>query len=606
MAIISKLYTVGNDYLTPTVYSQHFCTSFYIELYSYRLDGYEINYETTLKGNWINGSIDRDRSSEYCGSCSLELALSDDCIFDCDENYLWENKIIKIIKTYNFLNDKGKKYYHIDAKSPYFYDNSNADVTLSLGYYVVDSSSCKYDQSTRTLSLSGTDIMSIYGSEHGSCLTDFRSDPTVIGNHIIYNPTYITDLVIPAKDEDDKMVDIDGAAQTLINMCSPFELESKYIAMADSFSDDKNSSLGQPDEDGNISYMATEKYIPYDLEFGTEIYLYDPLKKIKDLYEDRIMYMSVKRLKFFMRKMTRSYADLMYSNWIFGRQLTNLVMSENTTVNRSEVYNYYDVYGKESDDGTSQPHNIYRLELTKHPFSIHSIGIHRKVIQDDGCLTNDDCYYTGRWSCVKNIEFKEKTTVVLCDNYITGIFERDGLENLGVGSLIEYTSIHTGETNLYMLNKLSHSFTDGTWTLEMQPFRPLRETGNDIISGVDIPLNGTWKLHAPKIKYEIGENGKVVFTVNNGICTDYSLFKFFIDDKFIGETCTEDGNGNKVFEYQFTENGTYRLYVSAYSAFYEPNDGTKVIITIDNIDSAILTDEQNTKLTDEQYNLLTE
>ena len=98
MAIISKLYTVGNDYLTPTVYSQHFCTSFYIELYSYRLDGYEINYETTLKGNWINGSIDRDRSSEYCGSCSLELALSDDCIFDCDENYLWENKIIKIIR----------------------------------------------------------------------------------------------------------------------------------------------------------------------------------------------------------------------------------------------------------------------------------------------------------------------------------------------------------------------------------------------------------------------------------------------------------------------------------------------------------------------------
>lgn len=606
MAIISKLYTVGNDYLTPTVYSQHFCTSFYIELYSYRLDGYEINYETTLKGNWINGSIDRDRSSEYCGSCSLELALSDDCIFDCDENYLWENKIIKIIKTYNFLNDKGKKYYHIDAKSPYFYDNSNTDVTLSLGYYVVDSSSCKYDQSTRTLSLSGTDIMSIYGAEHGSCLTDFRSDPTGIGNHVIYNPTYITDLVIPAKDEDDKMVDIDGAAQTLIDMCSPFELESKYIAMADSFSDDKNSSLGQPDENGNISYMATEKYIPYDLEFGTEIYLYDPLKKIKDLYEDRIMYMSVKRLKFFMRKMTRSYADLMYSNWIFGRQLANLVISENTTINRSEIYNYYDVYGKESDDGTAQPHNIYRLELTKHPFSIHSIGIHRKVIQDDGCLTNDDCYYTGRWSCVKNIEFKETTTVVLCDNYVTGIFERDGLENLGVGSLIEYTSIHTGETNLYMLNKLSHSFTDGTWTLEMQPFRPLRETGNDIISGVDIPLNGAGKLYAPKVEYEIGENGKVVFTVNNGICTDYSLFKFFIDDKFIGETCAEDGKGNKVFEYQFTENGTYRLYVSAYSAFYEPNDGTKVIITIDNIDNAILTDEQNTKLTDEQYNLLTE
>ena len=99
------------------------------------------------------------------------------------------------------------------------------------------------------------------------------------------------------------------------------------------------------------------------------------------------------------------------------------------------------------------------------------------TIQDDTCLTSEDCYYAGRWKCIKNVEFKEKTTIVLCDNYVKQIFEGDALENLGVGGLIEYTSIHTGETNLYMLNKLSHSFTDGTWTLEMQPFKPIRDTG---------------------------------------------------------------------------------------------------------------------------------
>ena len=81
---------------------------------------------------------------------------------------------------------------------------------------------------------------------------------------------------------------------------------------------------------------------------------------------------------------------------------------------------------------------------------------------------------------------------------------------------------------------------------------------------------------------------------------------FFVDDKFIGETCTEDENYWKVFEYQFENNGTYKIYVSAYSSFYEPSEKTWISIKIDNIDNAILTDTQNNKLTDEQYNLLTE
>ena len=135
---LASNFAVKSDYLTPTVYPQHFCTSFYIELYGYDFNVREVYYITTLKGDIISGNIDRDRSSEYIGSCSLEITLSDDCIFNCDENYTWENKIIKIIKTYDFLNDKNYSYKRPLADEPYFEDKEETDIKLSLGYYVVD------------------------------------------------------------------------------------------------------------------------------------------------------------------------------------------------------------------------------------------------------------------------------------------------------------------------------------------------------------------------------------------------------------------------------------------------------------------------------------
>lgn len=662
---------IKSDYLTPTVYPHHFCTSFYIELYGYNFDGGDVYYITTLKGDIISGSIERDRSSEYIGSCSLEIVLSDNCVFNCDENYTWENKIVKIIKTYNFLNDKNYSYRIPLADEPYFQDTEDSDIKLSLGYYVVDNTSCKYDQSTRTLSLSGTDLLSIFGAEHGSTLIDYKNGKQDING-----------LVIPSVDKDGKIVDIEGAIQSLVMTYSPIKLikdgiDGCYIDTDDWWAEPQNKW----DTINPIPGDNEGQYIPYDLEFNEAVYLLDPLKKIKDLYEERIIYMSTEKIRFFMRRIPRSWADLMYCNCIFGRQLTNLVISENVSIDRSGVYNCYDIYGKSitktekktiaatnfeisglnADNGytktetttsgdkknnktvtttitfnpntkegtktttitsTTTPHSVFTLDNPDHPLSTINIGVRKMTIQDDTCFTDEDCYYAGRWKCIKNVEFKEKTTIVLCDNFVKHIFEGDALENLSVGSLIEYTSIHTGETNLYMLNKLSHSFTDGTWTLEMQPFEPIRDTGCTPIGNyplinkdgvwvsppaVDrLYYDGGWKLSSPEVIYEIGEKGKITFRVNNGEHTRFSLFKFFIDNKFIGETCTEDENYWKIFEYQFNSNGSYKIGVSAYSSFYEPSEKTWISVTINNIDNAVLTDAQNNKLTDEKYILLTE
>ena len=315
---LASNFAVKSDYLTPTVYPQHFCTSFYIELYGYDFDGRDVYYITTLKGDIISGNIDRDRSSEYIGSCSLEIALSDDCIFNCDENYTWENKIIKIIKTYDFLNDKNYSYKRPLADEPYFEDKDETDIKLSLGYYVVDSTSCKYDQSTRTLSLSGTDLLSIFGAEHGSTLIDYKNGKQDING-----------LVVPSVDENGAYLEVNSTVQTLLMNYSPIELikdgvDGCYINVDDWWAKPQNEwTTIDPipgDNDG--------QYIPYDLEFNEAVYLLDPLKKIKDLYEERIIYMSTEKIRFMMRRMPRSWADILYCNWVFGRQLTNLVMKE--------------------------------------------------------------------------------------------------------------------------------------------------------------------------------------------------------------------------------------------------------------------------------------
>ena len=67
----------------------------------------------------------------------------------------------------------------------------------------------------------------------------------------------------------------------------------------------------------------------------------------------------------------------------------------------------------------------------------------------------------------------------------------------------------------------------------------------------------------------------------------------------------EDENKNKVFIYQFSENGTYKLKVKGYSPYYPPSDYTDVEINITNVNPSVLTNESGEMLTDENDNILT-
>lgn len=615
---LASEWKIHSNYLTPVEYPHHFQTYVYVDVYRQVMNvqvGF-LEYYTTIDAELISGSVSKDRSSDFMSTADLELVVSEDSAYKLENEWVWEDKIIAIRKKYVFLNDRF--YRNTDKPDTFYAKDIGRDVTnINMGYFKVDSTSYKYDASSRTLSISCSDCMSELSKEHGSTIINY--------NDAKYD---LTGMVIPAD------LDIYNAITNLLNNYSPITFDDRYIEISE----------------GRVPVT----YIPYDLEFGSDTTLFDVLKKIKELYPNRIMFIG-NNFRFFYGNLPRSWCDWLYGNALcaytcaHARCLNNLVISENVTVDKTNIHNVVWVYGREhyesdtagADNTTTTPtssklitpvgaYDINDVNNPDHPFRVNVIGMRKSVIEDDNCMSDEDCINKAKWQLYSDNEFKETTSITIVDNPMAAwISTNAGTESWSVGNKIEYTSIVTGETNTYVVNKVSHSFTDGTWTIDMQQFRPTIDEPdyakisypNHFPESEKQPYDekwGKWKIKPPVISnIAYGDNGKVTFTCSNEDYTEFTLFKFYIAyqsgdfysgywNKFIGETCTEDENKNKIFTYQFTENGTYKLKVKGYSPYYPPSDYTDVEINITNVNPSVLTNESGEMLTDENDNILTD
>ena len=647
-----SLFPIKSNYLDPVKYPNHFKTAFYIEVYTASYLGEKDNslwYNFTLKADLISGSVERSRDSDYSGSCSLEIVISPESIFNPKygrnvtsvvetnttidtssvllKGFRWEDRVIRIVKTYDFLNDRNKEYYVVDNpnsdKDWHFNDNDRLLSSLDMGWYMVDSTSVTYNESTRTLSISGTDLISILGSEHGSALMTYWS-----GTGGFAPDNFPNGLTIEAGE------DASGVIDTLMGSVNG-GLVDPDAKKANSFSPIDLTTFININS-GNNGKVLT---IPYDLEFDSGTTLFEVLKKIKELYGNVMMYIG-NRKTFFMRSIPVTWFDEYYTPeymcYIFARNLSELVIDEKRDVNLSGICNTYTICGRVNDETKKQAEATYSLGYTAdfdedgnmvkgsfqadprlwgtHPFDAIRIGTRRTYEQDDNLLTDEECWNKGKWDCWDNVQFRETVSITLTDSCFPAFIELDGFENFGIGKKIEYTSIQNGETNTYLIDKVSHDFTNGTWTLELEPFYPLQEeekenpnlrdwTDGDIKLPNGYYIDGKWtrKIKTPNIKYKIKDNGLVSFTLSNQDYTEFTLFKIYIDGKFAGETCTEDEDLNKVFEYQFERNGTYTIQVQGYSPQFPPSDYAEIKLTIDNITTAYLTNNDGKQLTNENY-----
>ena len=746
-------FEVHSDYLTPVEYPHHFKTGFYIEIYYIDRCGYTIatNVQTgesgyinsykhiyTIYSDIVEGSIDRSIESDYCGSCSLEIEITEGSIFNPKFNsgnitnahmgvysattytifkgFNWANKAIRIVKTYDWINDRNKEYTVLSPKfkegARIINDNDRKLSELCLGWYLVDDTNTSYNDSTRRLSISGTDLISLLDKPHGSAL--YQNN--VAGGSMETSDYSVSGYTIEAG------VTPDWAVVKTLEEFSPVILPF-YNAF----------------ETVNDTYTS----IPYDLEFDDSETVYSVLKKIKELYSNMSMYVGTDKA-LYMRRLPAIWYDRAFTNefatYIHARDLHNLVLSETTSIDFSNIMNTCTVYGRTNDVGY-QPYANYSLGYIarfnedgtfqkydwgtdnriifpdieaygSNPFSAIQIGVRRDVVNDDNLVTEEECWNKGKHEVLKNVQFREKTNITLSDSCFPIFLTMDGLNNLGIGQRWEYTSIQTGETNCYLVNKISHNLTDGTWQVGMQTFRPMstasiygydyeysmaqnkqdqqitrpivqmnfREEGwvdftlsvSDVSSMqgtpsttsartiimeldglasfntevVEINRNGnsnTYSVdpadyvsingrklqndgrHYPQVEVKKGDiveiRGKNYTTTSGGnettttyitycrhpqlskdnIATKYVMFKIYADNKLLGETCTEDENGNKVFSYQFPKNKRYIIGVQGYSAQFPPSDYYYEYIDIDNITTAVLTDENNNVLTDEVY-----
>lgn len=610
---------ISSYYKTPVLYSHNINTT--VEIDVYRVDATDnsltsIFYITTLSGGCINCFVTLDGNSEMRFSASLEMVLYKNDFFIGSGGNLWFNKVLKVYKV--FINQNGDK------------------TRYALGFCYPNQNNFRYDATTKTISISGIDIMAGLDKQRNGDLTHIWEENdnyynynglvlegslepyTVNSNYVNLIETYADRINNGSISIDEVPLIWQNAVNANLNYYSN-KIEDARSAIVSTYLENALYTTYDIIHDAIFYYRPAfvlndicinlshaNESLPYDLEFNGDSTLFDVLKKIKDLYPNQTMYFD-KDASFKMEILPINWEDEIVCH---ANSLSDLVISEQTNVDFENVITYVVVYGKNcscsgryrartsmhcvdcdrdytiGDVGDICPACGGTLKLigADNPLTTDKIGKHKKTIYSDVYVTDEECYNAAKAECYNSNFYSEITTVTLVDNILPLLDDMC----LGINKKIEYTSVITGETNVYVLNKLSHDFKSSTWTLEMRKFRPAQEYSDT-------------QLLKPTFTYEISDTGLFTATVNNNANTSISLFKFYLDtinddglfitnqstgEYFLGETCiTNDNNATKTFTYQFEKNGIYRIKCKAYNPNCMPStfsDVQQVTVNINN------------------------
>ena len=387
------------------------------------------------------------------------------------------------------------------------------------------------------------------------------------------------------------------------------------------------------------------KALPYDLEFDGNVTFYDVLKKIIDLYPRQTFYFDTNRRLNFIQT-AQAWNEPWDSVDFRAREFMDIVLEEHWNIDLSGVKNYVVVWGRDQScmgyyyittyrvmcpkcgyvrdfSGLGDRFNCPRCDepvereyLIHDTFCIQHIGAHKEVVYDDNLLTEKECFDAARALVNEKCRASKTLSITLADRYLSMYQWADK----GVGRRIEYKSKLTGETDVYTIIKWSNDFESGTVTLELEPYTTCRDEY--------LPFKGVYALPIPKFEYSLDENGLLTVIMNCGDFTPWSLFKVYItehnlfegadyvdfwnwtlDMDFVGETCeiyseaTESEPQKKVFQYQFTKNGTYLLTCQAWSPNIKPSSCPNMeIINVTCFNAKLLTEDGSyLKTEDDDY-----
>lgn len=365
-----------------------------------------------------------------------------------------------------------------------------------------------------------------------------------------------------------------------------------------------------------VDLQNNYEMIPYDMEFNGDTSLYDILKKIVDMYPRQTIYFDVNRV-LHLEQMALAWGEIANKETKFrAREFYDIVIEESWNINLENIKNFTVVWGRDNTtygfyymtslqavcSNCGKLHEfgqlsvspqsrrcvacggkLNRLHITNEVYSVHQIGTHKQVIYDDNVTKEEEAFNEAKWKTIASCRAAKTLTVTMEDKYLS-MYQ---YEDKGVGRRIEYKSHLTNETDVYTLLKWTNNFTEGTVTMELEPYYAcideyIKFTG-------DRQKKYTCQvLPEPTFDCTVDENGLMTMTIHNGWLTAYSLFKIYFrpTDKsvgeydywnaamgmdFLGETCevykeeTETEHQVKVFRHQFDKSGRYMITCQAWN-----------------------------------------
>ena len=478
---MSQLITDG--YLTPLDYAEDIRISARVKFYDTELsttpDDGRLLFEVT--GLITGGSFTFSDNSDMLANGSLSIIIDEIWRPMLSPTYMnqWYRCKCKVFKVYNF-------------------ENGNT-IEIPYGVYIVDSNTWNYNMSSYTLSMNLKDCMEALTESYGNTIIG-RS-----GGHHAPDWAFVQyeSILIEAGR------DIGDTVAEFCKNYAPFAF------------------------DISIDGIVGENTFPYDLQIDSSSGLHEALSKMKEIIPAGRMYFDLNGMFHFGQAPMR-WAEPCH---VLGSHLTSLIMSEQRSVNPSSYRNAVIVWGAEVVK--TKEAELIDKALNK-PTDTSEVGKYFGVASDydaifedtkcdvlefSGLSSNKDCREMARYELYKRKRMTETVTVTIADRPLPMMYQFKS-HVLNVGQKIEYTSVNTGETNLYILDEFSNDLASCTITLTMSRFYEFYPNEDEQVEGFG-ELNYTYEMDSDTGLLHIDFTGEV----------NTALFKVFVDNVFHSETC---------------------------------------------------------------------
>ena len=530
---MSQLITDG--YLTPLDYAEDIRISARVKFYDTELsttpDDGRLLFEVT--GLITGGSFTFSDNSDMLANGSLSIIIDEIWRPMLSPTYMnqWYRCKCKVFKVYNF-------------------ENGNT-IEIPYGVYIVDSNTWNYNMSSYTLSMNLKDCMEALTESYGNTIIG-RS-----GGHHAPDWAFVQyeSILIEAGR------DIGDTVAEFCKNYAPFAF------------------------DISIDGIVGENTFPYDLQIDSSSGLHEALSKMKEIIPAGRMYFDLNGMFHFGQAPMR-WAEPCH---VLGSHLTSLIMSEQRSVNPSSYRNAVIVWGAEVVK--TKEAELIDKALNK-PTDTSEVGKYFGVASDydaifedtkcdvlefSGLSSNKDCREMARYELYKRKRMTETVTVTIADRPLPMMYQFKS-HVLNVGQKIEYTSVNTGETNLYILDEFSNDLASCTITLTMSRFYEFYPNEDEQVEGFG-ELNYTYEMDSDTGLLHIDFTGEV----------NTALFKVFVDNVFHSETC---GNSIDVL----LDEGQHYIQLFAYNPMIKQEEIGSFSVAVGEVIEEWLTTEKGEPL----------